>query len=707
MPTKYIVPDTQYVPDALVVDKALSKGQKSGKKMYQYKERMYLVEVNGAQKKVIDVTPLPAYDFCFTLVAALYEAPASPPEQPEPIYEDYRKGLARANPIAPDFRRAEDPLVMRATIATDNSISYLKTRDKHAGTSTWYGDTPNVISWNGCGAMDAAQNGYAAVNRAFTPERWTNPIYELQYYTGPDWGAQPDSSNHLMGDRTYENPQFKPTLEGTIYRNGRIAATLPWQVIAACEVSVIENGASVLRLRALCAPWLDPLEYNPISGDTDYFFSARTVRSLYLYDENPNNPNGFDLRTINLPSTDAEHTSEAYIAQAPIFSADGTTAFGIIETGVFFGLGSNKQYIDGIWRNHTQSHVLKLDIPAEIPTLVQPASVSAYERDFTDTAASVYSKDEKTQTISVAPISNNTYHALQKIDRITITKNVPDNDPNVITGGQTFWAHGSQAASIAAASAMIQSWLGPALTAAQQWYRDNNPSHPPEAPLPDSGVTFVYDSSSALLPEHDHTYRYHPSVGSSGGGFTGTGVLFSLKDGSFNFTDLNGGVREGTLEGFATVVANTVFRYVTSPIWGGEEDQDGVFVPFPWSKARVTTTLTESEVCLDGNVLISSQTQRVVTTASREIGFGGNQLISTGEIATGIYYGEATYPYTINVLVNQSYGLKSATIPATDVTTGTLNGLRVVAADLRKSAVIVKDTTANEFHYFNIPDGPM
>lgn len=702
MSTKYIVADTTFIPDAIIVDKVLSKSLKSGKKAYTYKDRMYLVEVSGSNKKVIDVTPAPPYDFCFTPVADVYEDENA---TPDPIYEDYRDGLInKPQPVLPDFRRAAaggSPLVMRATIATDGTLSYLKTTDKHAGTSTWYGDTPNVISWNGCGAMDAAQNAYSAVNQAYSPERWQNPPFELQYYSTDDkWGAPPESPYHLAGDRAFANKQFKPPLEGKVYRNGVNVATLPHAVISACEYTTYVDSKPTLRLRVICAPWLDPTQYNPLSGDTDYYFSANTIRDFYLYEENPKAVGGWDLHIIPIPTIDAEHDRESFIAQAPIFSADGNMAFGIIETAFFFGSNLLKQYHNGKWRNQSQAREITINASVKVMSLGPSASKSEFEQDFIDNSASIYSRDTKTQVLSLAPLTNESVRRLKRIDRITTTKNRPDNDVSVINVGDTFWAYGTQEASEAAALSMVNAIVSQALPLLQQWFIDNNPTYS-QPELPGAGISFNFDALSATYPQYDQTYHEHPYVGESG--FTqGSGIYIRLSDGAWVFNDLNGVERNSSPEQAAASIAQSVFKYIIpDPAFKSTEDQDGNTVSFPVQKTRSTTTLTDLEYRCDEDILIKNTTTRVVTVGgSRTVGFGGNQVLFAN-VASHFAYGDWYYPQAW-LHVNQSYG-PSRPEPSSDITTGSINAHRVVAADMRKNAVIIKDVTASEFHYYNVP----
>ena len=643
----------------------------------------FLVKKDRDLKTVIQISGNPPYDFIYTPVGN-----AIPPE-PEDVVLDYRNGASRTKVTQADVEAGTYPLLSLGDYLPGNQIAHvtidgdteqLKTfyTKNPCGTSTWYGDTPNVISWHGIGSMDAAGNDFREYYNTAEGRYYTTPAYEAEYFSDYRGHAAPEAATHLAGDKYFINPATDADLKHgrcVIYRNGYRAATADWPILAACEVKDQDYETNKkLWLKVLTGRWFStPEQFNPIQYDGDYVFESYGLNGFYLFEEGPN---GWALRIIDIPPVEEGAPTTSLIAQAPQFSADGMTIAGIVETAYDLVLPGAYQYYESRLINKTQAWIFAIDTLTAAISLVSPASTVRVQKDYADSGQVKYSSWERNQTLSIYPAQGG-YNKLIRTDAVVITKDRPDAAAQWVPNEVIFPWHNTRAEAEAFAEQFFSSIQAAALQQVRAaynvwqegWYGAGNYD-----PLnyPDAYIEFRFVAGA---PNTNSTYSSRPAGGSTGTVNVGVGI--NIQSGAIQCSDWY------------------------SPAYYFE----GYQIPAAtYNRSQKTITVTSGSFDVYGTQAgVTSKTDTVITEGWGSVYAGaGVSLIPDSAIVIYSVESSGFYGY-INLLNDLSFELEyraASTVLGPDAPT-----YRVVAADPRKSAAILKNLTAGGLIYIGVRSG--
>lgn len=639
-----------------------------------------VLEVNGqyvAVKKVRDlktVMILPdRHDFQFIPVGNRIPVDSTTVD----ALLDYRTGVSKtvateANSTTGiavgDLMPASDkPVIIHGTIVNDEMV--YKNKSVHAGTSSWFGDTPHVISWNGIGTMDGCGNDYRAYRQLPLTQAYINPTYEPTYFHANDRGQPPDGT-HLKGDSPYirENPDNAPAAvidkNTSVFRDGAFVYKATWPVLAACEVKVTEDGVDKYYLRVLCGRWFAPPEkYNPVQGDADYFFEAYSLSGFYLYVQSAT---GWEVKIIEVPALTEHPTypTTSLIAQAPHFSPDGSVAVGIIETGYGGTPTLGLTYYEGKEVTKTQAWVFRIDVAAGTCTLVEPASTYTFTASVTNTADSTNYSYTRSQTLVVYPDTATTLKKIVKTEVISTTKDVSDDDKANAATVPVVKTKESGSVQVENIQQLILDRIGEL----QAEWAVQHPGVPTTGVLGDA----VYPTSDNLETGAPGAYSYIPEPAD------GTGLIqFDLTSGSI------------TSDTSAIAAAWELTAYGPSNI--------GICGKSSMTNPNQTTTVTKS-VTIDafGTEISTTPATEITSTGGQEIVMRGNGWV---ESAFGV---RADHLVQIPIQLERSW--QTDTVSSSSSGSLDVEQLVVVAADARKGAAIIKNMTTGELSYIGITE---
>lgn len=664
---------------------ALTKNIRIGeRKALLINDKVCIITRSAAEKRVIVVSG--GFDFTFNPVAS-----ALPPD-PDDVRENYRNGVsgvrvtestADEHPLLSVGDRLPGRLVMHATINKDTDVVAYTPQLGVCGTSTWYGDSPNVISWHGIGSMDACGNDYREFSTSAAGTFYTQLAYERTYYPRRSEAyTAPDSAFHLFGDRyfTVTEPELGYGSHCAVYRNGKRVAVVPWPVTAACEVMVDDKP----RLRVLCVRWfVDPIQTNLVQGNPDLFFEAYSFTGFYLYDEREDGT--FDVKIIEVPYINPITLSnESILAQAPHFSADGSVCAGILETGL--GAATSKYYWQDFGSKNVHAavaYVFSIDCATAVCTLAQPACVAKIQRDAAAVVDSRYEHVETKQTLCVYPTAGGQFTTMIRTDSKTVTKSHADSEATQYANDEYVWRGGTEAIARAANIQTVIDITAACLPLLQAWYLAEN-----GAPVTSNQyVSFQSYGNSYLDPDLDHTYSEYTYPGSSGV----QAPLWSV------------GLLNGDLYSPAAYtsayLADLLERYQV--VYGNiTPDQDGViFNVNGQATYRTQTTVRTQDIGIDGASIVSGAETSVDVTAGRDVGFAGPGLVFR-YINQEFFFDGKKWPKCV-LSVDRTLGWSRA-YPASNTTAAPMDKVRVAAADMRKGAAVIKNNTQNTYLFHGV-----
>ena len=646
-------------------------------------DAQFLVKKDGEKKTVIQLTGNPPYDFTYRPVGNTMPLP------PDSPVLDYRAGVSRAKVTQEHVDAGTYPLlvlgdflpgvaVARVVIAADPETTTTTYSKAPCGTSTWAGNTPNLISWHGIGSMDAAGNDFREYFDTVNGRYYTTPLYEPTYFEGYAGHSAPEAPTHLGGDQFFVNPAAEGATKhgrNVVYRNGYPVATADWPILAACEVRDHDYATTgLVWLKILTGRWfVEPELFNPIESTPDYFFENHSLNGFYLFEEGPN---GWDLITLDIPAVEVDAPTTSLILQAPLFDADGLFVAGLIETA--YGLAIPAAYIYHASRlmNKTQARVLKIDVMSRLVTIADPASVVRDEQDFADSTLSVYNRWSWIQTLSVAPTSAGSVRKITKTATIVETKDRSDDDVGTAwLPFENVWPwHGTQSGAEAYATSFFNSNQGAIWSVAKDAFdvwaaaHGASPGDYPE----NSNISVHYAYAS-------NTNTTYPSIPEGG----------SLSD---------------TFGQYSGVSINIATGELSINLSAAADIMEGLQLPnSTYTKSQKTTTTTTSSLDVFGTGVGATTKEDTVTTA-------GWTLVSDGggPAVRGDGFVQFDIPSTMfegRIWLTNDL---SFTIEARDA--GTTTGAtpaeyRVVASDPRASAAIVENRTTNALTYVGVRDG--
>ena len=618
-----------------------------------------LVKKVGNSKTLIEL-PAPKYDFQYYPIGNRIPSTALTTE----ATKDYRQGLSRTLVEGQLEPSTGVPTVMQGKLGTSPTVTYAS-GTTHAGSSSWFGSTPHVISWNGIGTMDGCGNDYRAFRQLTLTQAYINPTYEPNYFHANDRSQTPEGT-HLLGDKPYirenpDNPPIKVMNKNTsVFRDGEFVHKAAWPVLAACEVEV----EGKFYLRVLCGRWFSPPEkYTPVQGDTDYFFEAYTLSGFYLYVQSAT---GWELKIIEVPALvdHPDYPTEGFLAQAPHFSPDGTVAVGIIETGLGGTPSLSDYYYEGKLVNKTQAWVFKIDVAAGTCTLVEPASTYTFECNGTNTADSTTYSYTRSQTLAVYPTTSSTLAKIVKTEVLATSKDVSDDDKAAATITPVVRTGEAGSEQVSNIQALIMDRIGEIQA---EWAIQH-----PGVPTTGQFGEAVYPTSDNHQTGDPSAYSYIPEPADASGI-----VQFALDTGLI------------TVDTAALADAWEFNSYGPSAI--------GICGKTSLTNPNQTVTTTKT-VSLDvfGTVLSTSPATQTTTTGGQEIVMRGDGWIAS---AYGV---RADFIVAIPIEIDRSW--QANTVAPTSSGDLDVEQLVVVAADPRKGAAIVKNMTTDELSYVGITE---
>ncbi len=614
-------------------------------------------------KKIGEVKTLIAVEsiFDFQFIPVANRIPVTATVQAGDITRDYRLGLSKEEPTtAGDRLPASENALVEYAMLPDAAATTFRHGTQTAGSATWFGDTDNVISWNGIGAMDGCGNDFRTfLEVPLTGRYYTTPGYEPVYYPAGENHKSPEDGAHLAGDNPYTHvaatmeSQRKRTDPECLYRNGVYVKRVPWPVLAACEVpspTYATSGKTLLRV--LCARWFDETEkYTSVLGNPDFFFEAHSLTGFYLYDEDSTEPSGWKLTIIEIPPLDAHPTypTTSFIAQAPHFCPDGSVAVGILETGFGGTPPIEQHYHESKLVNQTQAWVFKIDVAAGTCALTEPAGTYRTEKDSDVDADLLNSTYTRTQILAVAPENASSIITCKRIEAVALVKSRKDSEttyPAFVPGDYStaVFRNGSRDAVRAEMQSVFSRMTGEALAGARGIWGMGHTS-----------VSFVIWQDN--YPALDSVYPQNPYLG--GVGYMSLGVGF--------FTD-----------------TGEIWTSFSDPWWGVGNNIEVYYPATSYSRSQTNTTTTSHKLLIGPHEVAESKID-TVRTAGYRIGFHGDGYAFTGMLWTSGWGASA------EVYLYRSFGPVLETDSST--TTGALQGLRLAAADPRKSAGIVRNLT--------------
>lgn len=396
----------------------LSRGMGTGqKRMYRINEKIVLVVSNAYARRIFVVPPSPC-DFTFIPVGNKLGD------------EDYRTGVSQDR-LDNEERLAHPDLVLddrlpgygtgRMTIdGITDETAYKEVSDWKVGVSTWYGDTGSMVSWHGIGSMDAAQNDYRTYRPMPGGTLYTVPTYELTYYPLPEERQHaPEDGAHLRGDSPCTSVEGDWLLKhsvNSVYRNGTLAKLAPQPVLAACEIEVAaptptDSTRTLMRLRVLSGTFVtERLSEQPYLTDDTLLFEAHqlnsfTVATQRVDDASSRGDTGWDVAVVTVPAL-ASGGTFGILAQAPLISADGRTASGIIEIEHVQTPALYPTFYGSKRANSREAWVFTIDLDAATMTLDEPAATYRLEQEpNANNVNTTYKKETVTQVLAVAPPS--------------------------------------------------------------------------------------------------------------------------------------------------------------------------------------------------------------------------------------------------------------------------------------------------------------
>lgn len=658
MITRYVILDAEYMDDAITADR-MTASMSSGSRYFSFDTSEFLVHIVGDTKLVIQVDEGTG---ALSFIPVANRVPVDAKTADATL--DYRNGYGSVedakDATVPEGQRRpveSEPLVLHASFE-GSEMSVVKNTIL-TGSSSWYGDTDNVISWNGIGAMDGCGNDYRTYRQMNTGRYYNTPGYEATYYHANDRNTPPDSGGHLMGDGHYitdvkdKEPSPKPKAQWNtaLFVNGSLTKHALGPVLAACEVAYTTGeGEKKTKLRVLVGRWLPPEDkYTPVSGDPDFLFESMTLNGFYLYDEDEDSPSGWSLKIIDIPVLDAhpDYPNTSFLAQAPHFSPDGTVAVGIIETGL--GGAPVTVYYDGKLVTKTQAWVFKIDVAAGTCALTEPAGTYRTEKDSDVDADLLNSTYTRTQILAVAPENASSIITCKRIEAVALVKSRKDSEttyPAFVPGDYStaVFRNGSRDAVRAEMQSVFSRMTGEALAGARGIWGMGHTS-----------VSFVIWQDN--YPALDSVYPQNPYLG--GVGYMSLGVGF--------FTD-----------------TGEIWTSFSDPWWGVGNNIEVYYPATSYSRSQTNTTTTSHKLLIGPHEVAESKID-TVRTAGYRIGFHGDGYAFTGMLWTTGWGASA------EVYLYRSFGPVLETDSST--TTGALQGLRLAAADPRKSAGIVRNLT--------------
>lgn len=625
-----------------------------------------LVKKTPERKTLIELPPAP-HDFQFIPVGNRIPNTATTLA----ATADYRRGLSRTlnedDELEPSTGVAT---VMHGTFGVSPAVTYA-TRTTTAGSASWFGDTDHVISWNGIGNMDGCQTDYRAYVQGVLTQTYVVPGFEGSYYHANDRNTPPDSGGHLKGDESYteENPDNAPIpqheLNTSVFRDGVFAYKATWPVLAACEVKVTEEGVDNHYLRVLCGRFVSPTEkLNLVQGNPDHIFEVYSLTGFYLYVESAT---GWEVKIIEIPVLAAHPTypNDSYIVQAPHFSPDGSVAVGIMETGLNGVPVLSQQYYESKLVNLSEAWVFKIDVAAGTCTLVEPACTYTLECSGTNTADSRSFSYTRAQTLAVYPNTASTLKKIVKTEVITTTKSISDDEK--ANAGSTPVTKVAESGSVQVAN--LQALINARLGEAQALYEDE---YGPGADLNVTAEAKYPTSDNAQIGLPAPWYAPEPADASSI-------CQFNLSSGTI------------TSDTVALAAAFELTAY-----GGGNKGMCGKTT----STNPNQTTTVQKTVAIDAfgttEAVVGNST--VVKTGGEDI--DNIEMVGDGWVASG--YSPDRYTGNIPIQIDRAWKVNS--ISASSTGDLDIDGLRVVAADPRKEAAIIKNTVSNDLTYVGITE---
>jgi hypothetical protein len=627
-----------------------------------------LVKKQDSVKTLIEL-PTPAYDFQFMPVGNRIPSTATTID----ATKDYRQGLSRDSVDGQLEPSTGVPTVMHGTFEASPTVTY-KSGVGHVGSSSWFGSTDHVISWNGIGTMDGCGNDYRAYRELQLSQAYINPTYEPNYFHAND-RSQPPDGTHLLGDKPYirENPDNPPIKimdrNTSVFRDGQFVYKATWPVLAACEVKVTEGGVDKFYLRVLCGRWFSPPEkFTPVQGDDAYFFEAYTLSGFYLYVQSAT---GWELKIIEIPALTAHpsYSTESFMAQAPHFSPDGSVAVGIIETGLGGVPNISQQFYEGKLVTKTQAWVFKIDVAAGTCTLTEPASTYTFTASGTNTSDSTSYSYVREQVLAVYPDSSSSIKKIVKTETLSTVKNITDNQKaNAAT--TPVIAYGEEGTiQVANIQQLIMNRLGELQAAFFA-------SRPLATAADMIGVT-----CNAQYPTSDNHETGNPSAYSYIPEPADTVVLCTFE----------------LSTGLITSNTTTLAAGWKSTDYG--PSNLGICGKTSLTNPNQTTTVTKSVSINAFNTVVSTTPAVEVTTT------GGQEVVMRGAgwIASAYAVG-ATVGFTPSIPIEIDRSWQANTAASSTTGSLTIESLVVVAADPRKGAAIVKNQTTNALSYVGISE---
>lgn len=623
-----------------------------------------LVKKTPERKTLIELPPVP-HDFQFIPVGNRIPNTATTLD----ATADYRRGLSRTvNAETSQLEPASGPAtVMHGTFGVSPAVTYA-TRTTTAGSASWHGSTDHVISWNGIGNMDGCQTDYRAYVQSVLTQTYIVPGYEGSYYHANDRNTAPDSGGHLKGDESYteENPDNAPIPQHerntSVFRDGVFAYKAAWPVLAACEVKVTEEGVENHYLRVLCGRFVSPPELmNLVQGNPDHIFEAFTLSGFYLYVQSAT---GWELTIIEVPVLAAHPTypNDGYIVQAPHFSADGTVAVGIIETGL--GGAVSEQFYESKLVNKTEAWVFKIDVVAGTCTLVEPASTYTFECNGTNTSDSTTYSYTRSQTLAVYPATTSTLAKIVKTEVLATSKDVSDDDKAAATITPVVRTGEAGSEQVSNIQALIMDRIGELQA---EWAIQH-----PGVPTTGQFGEAVYPTSDNHQTGDPSAYSYIPEPADASGI-----VQFALDTGLI------------TVDTAALADAWEFNSYGPSAI--GICGKTSLTNP----NQTVTTTKTIS-IDVFGTVVSTSPATLIASTGGQEVVMRGDGWIASG------YGVRADHIVAIPIEIDRSW--QANTVASTSSGNLDVEQLVVVAADPRKGAAIIKNMTSGALRYVGITE---
>lgn len=394
----------------------LSRGMGTGqKRMYRINEKIVLVVSNAYARRIFVVPPSPC-DFTFIPVGNKLGD------------DDYRTGVSQDR-LDSEHLLSHPDLVLddrlpgygtgRMTIdGTTGETAYKEISDWKVGVSTWYGDTGSMVSWHGIGSMDAAQNDYRTYRPMPGGTLYTVPNYELVYYPLPEERQHaPEDGAHLRGDSPCTSVEGDWLLKhsvNSVYRNGTLAKLAPQPVLAACEIEVAaptptDSTRTLMRLRVLSGTFVtERLSEQPYLTDDTLLFEAHQLNSFTVAtqradDASSRGDTGWDVAVVTVPAL-ASGGTFGILAQAPLISADGRTASGIIEIEHVQTPALYPTFYGSKRANSREAWVFTIDLDAATMTLDEPAATYRLEQEpNANNVNTTYKKETVTQVLAVAP----------------------------------------------------------------------------------------------------------------------------------------------------------------------------------------------------------------------------------------------------------------------------------------------------------------